>query len=182
VTRLLDWGLSLNRDVEKGLDVSRRLRFEPVRGIERLKFLLAEYRFFKDSEEGDALTVSLPRPLSPLSLMLHVAKTRALSLIGLPCYYVKLGDRVVGLWAVQEHDNSLFVASLAVAREYRRLGLGTYILERVESVARRLGKRWVEVDVLKKNIPAQQLYAKFGFKFEDGKMHGMIRGKKPLDY
>ena len=43
-----------------------------------------------------------------------------------------------------------------------------------------MGKSWMEVDVLKKNIPAQRLYTKYGFKFEDEKMHGMIRGKKPL--
>jgi ribosomal protein S18 acetylase RimI-like enzyme len=172
----------LNGKVEKKLDVWRRLRFKPVRGTERLKFLLVEYRFFNDSGQGEASTMSLPRTLSPLSLMLHVVKTRALTLVGLPCYYVKLEDRAVGLWAVQEHDDSLFVASLAVAGEYRRLGLGTRILTNVESLARSMGKRWIEVDVLKKNIPAQRLYTKFGFKFEDSKMHGMIRGKKPLNH
>jgi ribosomal protein S18 acetylase RimI-like enzyme len=170
----------LNREVETERDVCRRLQFEPVRGVERLRFLLVEYRFFKDSEAGDALTVSLPRLLSPLSLMLHIVKTRALTLVGLPCYYVKLGAKTVGLWATQEHHNSLFVASLGIAKEYRRLGLGTFILKRVESVARRMGKRWIEVDVLKKNIPAQRLYTKFGFKFKDERMYGMMRGKKPL--
>jgi ribosomal protein S18 acetylase RimI-like enzyme len=173
-------GLSLNKEVEKEPDICRRLQFEDVRGIERLQFLLVEYRFSKDSEGGGALIVSLPWPLSPLSLMFHIVKTRALTLVGLPCYYVKLRAKTVGLWAVQEHHDSLFVASLSVAKEYRRLGLGTCILKRIESIARRMGKSWMEVDVLKKNIPAQRLYTKYGFKFEDEKMHGMIRGKKPL--
>lgn len=177
---MLNGGLGLKEEVEKEPDICRRLRFEAVGGIKRLQFLLSEYRFFKDGEEGGALILSVPWPLSPLSLMFHIVKTRALALIRLPCYYVKLKAKVVGLWAIQEHHDSLFVASLSVAKEYRRLGLGTCILERIESIARRMGKRWMEVDVLKKNIPAQRLYTKYGFKFEDEKMHGMIRGKKPL--
>jgi ribosomal protein S18 acetylase RimI-like enzyme len=82
---------------------------------------------------------------------------------------------------MQEHHESLFVASLGVAKEYRRLGIGTCILGYVEAIARRMGKRWLEVDVLSKNAPAQRLYTKYGFTFaQSERIHYIVRGKKPL--
>lgn len=113
--------------------------------------------------------------------MLHIVKSRALVLLRLPCYFVKIDAKIVGLWAVQEQHESLLVASLGVAKGYRRLGIGTRILVHVEAVARHMGKRWLEVDVLRKNIPAQRLYTKYGFSFiQGGRIHYIMRGKKPL--
>ena len=153
----------MKKEIGSEPDICRRLQFEAVRGIKRLQFLLLEYRFFKDSEEGSALLLSLPWLLSPLSLMFHIVKTRALALLRLPCYFVKLETKIVGLWAIQEHHETLLVASLGVAKEYRRLGIGTCMLGYIETIAKHMGKRWLEVLVLKKNIPAQQLYTKYGF-------------------
>jgi len=161
----LNRGLCLKKEIGVEPDICRKLKFEAVRGIKHIQFLLLEYRFFKDSEEGNALLLSLHWPLSPLSLMLHIFKTRALALLRLPCYLVKLRTKIVGLLTIQEHHESLFVASLGVAKEYRRLGIGTCILRYIETIAKYMGKRWVEVDVFTKNIPAQQLYAKYGFTF-----------------
>lgn len=162
-------------------DICRKLQFEVARRIRRLQFLLLEYRFFKDSEEGSSLPLNLPWPFFPLSLMLHIVKSRALVLLRLPCYFVKIDAKIVGLWAVQEQHESLLVASLGVAKGYRRLGIGTRILVHVEAVARHMGKRWLEVDVLRKNIPAQRLYTKYGFSFiQGGRIHYIMRGKKPL--
>jgi len=151
----------LKKEIEAKTHVCRNLQFEATRGIRRLQFLLLEHRFFKDS----ALPLNLPWFLFPFSLMLHIAKTRALALLKLPCYFVKLETRIVGLFAVQERNESLLIASLGVAKEYRRLGIGTCMLGYIETIARRMGKKWLEVDVWKKNIPAHQLYIKYGFTF-----------------
>lgn len=171
----------MNEEIGAEPDICRKLQFEAVGGIKRLQFLLLEYRFFKNSEEGSALPLNLPWPLSPLSLMLHIAKSRALALLKLPCYFVKLEKRFVGLLAIQEHHESLLVASLGVAKGYRRLGIGTCILGYIETIARHMGKGWLEVDVLRKNIPAQRLYTKYGFTFiQSERMFFIMRGKKPL--
>jgi ribosomal protein S18 acetylase RimI-like enzyme len=169
------------KNVGANSDICRKLRFEVARGIRRLQFLLLEYYFFDDSGEGGALPLSLPLFLFPLSLTLHIVKSRALVLLRVPCYFVKLETKIVGLLAIQEHEESLFVASLAVAVEYRRLGIGTCALGCVEKIARRIGKKWLEVDVLRRNISAQRLYAKYGFTFiENERMRYLVRGKKPL--
>lgn len=171
----------MKKEIEAESDVCRKLRFEVVRGIRHLQFLLLEYRFFKDSEGGSALPLNLPWPFFPLSLMLHIVKSRAFALLRLPCYFVKLKAKTIALWAIQEYPESLLVASLGIAKEYRRLGIGTRILVHVEAVARHMGKRWLEVDVLRKNIPAQRLYTKYGFSFiQGGRIHYIMRGKKPL--
>jgi len=163
------------------LDICRKLQFEAVKGIKRLQFILFEYRFFKDSEEGRALPLNMPWPLSPLSVMLHIVKSRALTLLRLLCYFVKLETKIVGLLAIQEHHESLLIASLGVAKEYRRLGIGTCILGCIETIARHMGKGWLEVDVLRKNIPAERLYTKYGFTFiQNERMLFIMRGKKPL--
>ena len=164
-------------------DICRKLRLEAVRGIKRLQFLLLEYCFFKDSEEGSALPLSLPWLLYPLSLMLYIVKTRALALLRLPCYFVKLETKTVGLLAIQEHHESLLVASLGVAKEYRRLGIGTCILGYIETIAGDMGKRWLEALVLRKNIPAQRLYTKYGFTFiQSERMHCIMRKETCIDH
>jgi len=154
----------LKREIEAEPNICKKLHFESVSGAKRLQFLLLEYCFFKDSEEGSALPLRLPWLLSPFSLMLYIVKTRALILLRLPCYFVKLETKIVGLLAIQEQHESLRVASLGIAKEYRRLGIGTCILSCIETIAKHMGRRWLEVDVLGKNVPAQRLYAKYGFK------------------
>jgi GNAT superfamily N-acetyltransferase len=113
--------------------------------------------------------------------MLHVAKSHALVLFKLPCYFAKLETKTVGLLAFEEQHESLFVASLVVAKKCRRLGIGTCILGYVETIARHMNKRWLEADVLRKNFPAQRFYTKFGFTFiQNERMRDIMRGKKPL--
>jgi len=173
----------LKKEIGAEQDICRKLRFEAVWGIKRLQFLLLEYRFFKDSEEGSALLLSLPWFLSPLSLMLHIVKTRALALLRLPCYFVKLETKIVGLLAIQEHHESLLVASLGVTKEYRRLGIGTCILDYIEATAKQLGKRRLETLVLRKNIPAQRLYTKYGFTIiQRERMHCIMRKETRVDH
>jgi len=180
-SNVLNQGLCLKKEIGVEPDICRKLQFEAARGVKRLQFLLLEFRFFKESEEGRALPLNLPWLLSPLSLMLHIVKSRALGLLRLPCYFVKLEKKIVGLMAIQENHESLIVASLGVAKDYRRLRIGTCILCHSEAIARHMDKRWLEVDVLTKNIPAQRLYAKYGFTFiRRERMHYVTRGKKPL--
>jgi len=171
----------LKKETGAPRDICEKLQFKTVEGIERLEFLLLEYRFFRDSEKGSALLLNLHWLLSPLSLVFHIVKSRALTLLKLPCYFIELETNIIGLFAFQECHGSLIVASLGVAKAYRRLGIGTRILSYVEAIARYMGKRLLEVDVLAKNIPAQRLYAKYGFTLTSNERFPyLMKGKKPL--
>jgi GNAT superfamily N-acetyltransferase len=176
--------LSLKKEVGADSGICKKLQLQSLRGINRLHFLLREYLFFKDSEEGNALPLNLPWFLFPLTLILHIIKSHALVLLRLPCYFVKLQKNIVGLYAFQEYHESLLVASLAVQKNYRRLGIATCILGYLEAAARQMGKKWLVVDVLRKNIPAQQFYTKYGFTFvKNGRARFTVKGKKTLsDY
>ena len=73
----------------------------------------------------------------------------------------------------------MIVASFGVVKQYRHHGIGTSILGFVETIAKNSGKRMLEVDVYRKNAPAQRLYVKCGFTFiRSVRMHSMIRGIK----
>jgi len=75
------------------------------------------------------------------------------------------------------------VASLGVKKEYRRLGVGTCILGYIETTAKHMGKRWLETLVLRKNIPAQRLYTKYGFTFiQSERMHCIMRKETCIDH
>jgi GNAT superfamily N-acetyltransferase len=174
---------SSGRQIGAGRDICGRLEFKTARGLGRVLFILLEYRFFSESEEGGALFFSLPRFLSPLSFVLNVVKSRALSLLRFPCCYVRLATKVVGLFGLQERDESLVVASLAVAKEYRRLGIGNRILDCVETCARKKGKGFLEVHVYTKNVPARMFYSQHGFIFvQSARMANIMEGRKRVEY
>jgi GNAT superfamily N-acetyltransferase len=137
---------------------------------------------FKDiEEEGSALALKLPWLLTPLSLLLHIMDSHALTLLKLPCYFTKLNKEIIGVFAFQEYHKRLLVASLGVRKQYRRLGIGGMILQQIEKTAIHMHKQWLEVDVLRKNVLARRLYTKSGFTFiqHDGK-RSIMRGRKVL--
>ena len=158
------------------------MRYEAVGGLRRFRFILLEFYIFRGSELGNALPLNLPWFLLPISLAIHVVESRALSLLDLPCYFVRLGTKIVGLFAVQEERGSLVIASLGVVKGYRRLGIGTCILRHVETSARLRGKSLLKVDVYRGNVPAQRFYTKYGFSFaRGGGMRNLAKGSKRVD-
>jgi ribosomal protein S18 acetylase RimI-like enzyme len=97
-------------------------------------------------------------------------------------YLVRSGKNVVGSVVFHERSDSLLVASLGVAKEYRRLGTATFILGYAERVATSLGKEWLELTVLKANVPAQRLYVKLGFRLWRVRKRSFILRKKTVSF
>lgn len=142
--------------------IRRYVRVVPVKRIWHLYFNLLEFRIFSDSQEGVAFPFGKPRLLYQL-LIIPYALIAEIIFLEAKRYFIKAGRGVVGLAVFHEKQDSLFISSLGVAKEYRRLGIATYILECAETMAGRLGKKWLELSVLKRNTPAQRLYIKRGF-------------------
>lgn len=172
----------MKKETRTGPGIHKKLQFELSRGIKRPLLIFIEYRLFKDSEEeGSALAMKLPWLLSPLSLLLHIMESHALTLLKFPCYFAKFDKEIVGVFAFQEYHESLLVASLGVRKQYRRLGIGAFILREIEKTARHTHRKRLEVDVLRKNVPARRLYAKSGFTFlQHNRKRSIMRGKKVL--
>jgi ribosomal protein S18 acetylase RimI-like enzyme len=130
---------------------------------DHLTFDLIEFNAFRRSEQGCALefpmpSISVPFVAVPYFAVLEVILFRARR------YFVMLGNRIVGLFAIEQKGNSLVISNLAVVPEARRHGVGTYILDQICRMATKQGMRGLRLRVLKKNIPAQLLYNRYGFR------------------
>jgi [ribosomal protein S18]-alanine N-acetyltransferase len=71
--------------------------------------------------------------------------------------------RVVGFCSFWRVLDELHINNLAVQPEFRRMGIASALLRRVLADAARLGIRRTMLEVRRSNVPARQLYEKFGF-------------------
>jgi len=67
-------------------------------------------------------------------------------------FFVKLKEQVIGIFVLREQYDVLFASSLAVAPEYRRYGVATYILTHCAKLANELGKKWLELNGLEAEL------------------------------
>jgi GNAT superfamily N-acetyltransferase len=141
----------------------RFLAVETVSGSQHPLFNLLEFRFFESSERGKGLVFGNIPLLMPLLVVpyvligevVHFRKRR---------FFVKLGERVVGIFVLNVRHGAVIVGGLTVSPSYRRLGVGWFTLERIERMCKSMNVGWLELSVLKKNVPAQHLYKKLGFR------------------
>lgn len=138
------------------------IRFKPIRSREHLFFNFLEFRFFGQGETGSLLFFGSTRALHPLVVIPYILIAEIIFFRGWR-YFVRLEGHVVGVLAVHEEAEALFVSSLAVVPQRRRLGIATSVLIYAEKLAKRLGKERLELSVLRGNIPAQKLYERCGF-------------------
>lgn len=141
----------------------RLLTLKTVAIKDHLAFDLIEFNAFRKSEQSSALefpmpSISVPFVVVPYFAVLEIVLFRARR------YFVVLGNRIVGLFAIESKGNSLVISNFAVLPEARRHGVGTYILDQICRMATKQRLRSLRLRVLKKNIPAQLLYKRYGFK------------------
>jgi ribosomal-protein-alanine N-acetyltransferase len=67
------------------------------------------------------------------------------------------------MWGLKRYRRC-HIANLAVAHEYRRMGIGSRLLRETMRYARKEGAREVYLEVRAKNIPARRFYSKRGFR------------------
>lgn len=142
-----------------------------------LLFNLLEFKFFNSSENGSAMPFRTSGLLAFLIVAPYVLSCEAI-FFRKKRLFIKLKDHMAGTLVVHEESEALYIRSLAVAREFRRLGVATYILAYVERSAKRLGKKSVELSVLKSNFPAQRLYRRFGFAQKEEKRRSFVLAKR----
>jgi ribosomal protein S18 acetylase RimI-like enzyme len=158
--------------------VSQRLKIVPARRREHLTFNLRTFNFFRKSERGKAmLFFGNSRKLAMLIAVPYILGCE-LAFFREVRYFVKLEKQIVGVFVLREESDALYVGSLGVAPEYRKHGIATLILSSCAQVAKRLSKKWLELTVLKANIPARQLYERFGFLDKEERKWSFVMRKK----
>jgi len=159
------------KEVRKSLNINLAGRRE------HLFFNFIEFCFFSHSERECMLFFGSARAMHPFVIVPYILMAEVIFFRGWR-YFVKLKGQVVGILAVHERMEALFINSLAVSPECRRLGIATHILIYAEELAMRLRRKRLELSVLKRNIPAQKLYKRFGFAKKEEKMWSFVLSKE----
>jgi ribosomal protein S18 acetylase RimI-like enzyme len=142
--------------------LSGTLEIIPVRITEHLLFNLLHFRFFKNSEKRGFLFFGKNWVIALLIVIPYILVLEVV-LLRRKRFFVKFKKRIIAIVAFLETSKSLYIESLAVAPQCRRLGMGTCIIAYANKLAIRLRKKCLELSVLKTNIPALKLYEKLGF-------------------
>jgi GNAT superfamily N-acetyltransferase len=157
---------------------SKTLSIESVGKLQLLTLSFLQFRFFWESENGSALIFGRnPRWLVPF-----IAIPYTLGWViynhGGKRYFVRLGEQVVAVFTLSMKHESIIISSLGVSPEYRRIGIGLFILSEVEKLCRGTKAEWLELSVLKDNMPARRLYERFGFTIAAEKRWSFILRKR----
>ncbi len=139
-----------------------------MEAIEKGKFLLfsfLEFRFFWNSPNGKAIPMLLGNPawVAPLIAVPYMLAAVGYNFRGAK-YFIREENEIAGTAILKARQDALIVHSLAVSPIKRKRGVGFFVLVQAEKLAKHMKLRWLELNVLKSNIPAQRLYSKFGFK------------------
>ena len=79
-------------------------------------------------------------------------------------YVVQYNSLIVGYINISILVDTIDINSIVVKQEYKQMGIATYMLNKILSLCKKLNITRILLEVRKSNIPAQNLYKKFGFK------------------
>ncbi len=145
-------------------------------------FSFLEVRFFWNSPNRKAMPmlVGIPVWLAPLIAVPYMLAALVYNFGGAK-YFIREKNEVVGTLILKVHQDALILHSLSVSPFKRKRGVGFLVLVKMEKLAKRMKLPWLELDVLKGNVPAQRLYWKFGFRFYSEKAMTLVLRKQVLD-
>ena len=83
---------------------------------------------------------------------------------GSEIFVADIGSMVVGYIVIQHKLYESKIMSIAVKKEFRKRGIGSMLLKKAIESAKEKGKKRLLLEVRVSNIPAQNLYKKYGFK------------------
>jgi ribosomal protein S18 acetylase RimI-like enzyme len=151
------------------------LEMRPIRTREHLLFNLLNFLFFRRADgfrflmEGGHFAIFIVIPYVAFSEIYFFKQRR---------YFIVLEHRIVGVLALEEETRTLYISSMAVSPDCRRIGIATYALNQAAAIARKLRKEALELAVLKKNTPAVKLYKRENYKVKQEKRRSFILRKQ----
>jgi ribosomal protein S18 acetylase RimI-like enzyme len=151
------------------------LEIRPVRTREHFLFNFLNFLYFRRANgvrflmEGGTFGIIFCIPYVALAEVYFFKQWR---------YFIVLEHRVVGVLALREEIRTLYISSMAVSPDCRRIGIATYALNHAAAIASKLCKEALELAVLKKNTPAVRLYERHGFRVEEEKKSSYILRKQ----
>lgn len=101
---------------------------------------------------------SFPMPWSRGAFQYEIEQNRVAR-----CWTCRVDGEIVGYLCLWEIGDEIHITNVAVARAWRRRGIGRYIMTQTLDDARRLGLRAVFLEVRPTNVEALGLYEALGF-------------------
>jgi ribosomal-protein-alanine N-acetyltransferase len=123
--------------------------------------VLRDRKIFEERATVPAQEIEKPRRIFPLSLL----PSRPSVTMSTPDLASIVGFS--GLWLMVDEAH---ITTIAMHPNYRRLGLGEFMLANLIDIAYSIGAKWVTLEVRVTNYSAQNLYRKYGFR-EAGLRH-----------
>ena len=78
-------------------------------------------------------------------------------------YVLLFENQIAGYIVLWDYGESLHIANITVHPQYRRMGLGRFMIRFAKEKARELGIKALTLEVRKSNGPARRLYESEGF-------------------
>ena len=156
-------------------NLQQRFQSEPVKWRQHFLFNLLNFLHFRKSDYENRFSIE-SHPLS-LSVAIPYILFAEIYFFKQRRYFVILKKRIVGVIALQEKAETLYISSLSVSPFYRKTGVATYMLNHAIAMAEQLHKNTLELSVLKANTPALRLYVKSGFRKKKERKRTFILGK-----
>jgi ribosomal protein S18 acetylase RimI-like enzyme len=98
----------------------------------------------------------------------------------LPAYLAKSGSDVIGFVSFAELRDAIIIVALGILPKYQNARVGKSLIEKVETEAKRLGKKKLLVSTSNDDLPALAFYQSLGFQIYEVKpnviaeKHGMV--------
>jgi len=93
----------------------------------------------------------------------QLAFGRRFAVAELPAYVARRDNSIIGFASFAEADDAVIVVALGVLPRYQGFGVGTRLIEKVQSEAKRLRKRRMLVSTSNDDLPALAFYQSLGF-------------------
>jgi ribosomal protein S18 acetylase RimI-like enzyme len=87
----------------------------------------------------------------------------------LPTYIAKVENNIIGFISFTEADDAVIIVALGMLSQYQSSGLGTNLIEKVETEAKTLLKKRLLVSTSNDDLPALAFYQSLGFQIYEVK-------------
>ncbi len=140
-----------------GLDVYRNCRDEIISAVDSLSVSETEDRHINDIVKIEKQCFSHPWTKENL---ISAKENHT-------CFFVyELDEKAVGYVGISAILDEGYITNIAVLPEYRRKGIATALLNKLECFAKEKMLSFISLEVRKSNASAISLYEKFGYKTE----------------
>jgi ribosomal protein S18 acetylase RimI-like enzyme len=94
---------------------------------------------------------------------------RDYEVLRLPMYLARSGKNIIGFISFSVYEHAILIVTLGVLPQYQGLGVGRALIKKVETHAKRTGRKKLILSTSNDDLPALAFYQSIGFQIYDVK-------------